>query len=127
MMEAKDVAVWIGIASSIAGVAVGYGTLTEKVSTLEKSTDATHLESRLTKLEVRSEDADLGHISKEIQQVRGENEKLAQRVDAIVIPSTSGLKADIRVLRNQVGDLQKRSEDLDQELDKLKTSNKPLL
>jgi len=126
-MEAKDVAVWIGIASSIAGVAVGYGTLTEKVSTLEKSTDATHLESRLTKLEVRSEDADLGHISKEIQQVRGENEKLAQRVDAIVIPSTSGLKADIRVLRNQVGDLQKRSEDLDQELDKLKTSNKPLL
>lgn len=126
-MEAKDVAVWIGIASSIAGVAVGYGTLTEKVSTLEKSTDATHLESRLTKLEVRSEDADLGHISKEIQQVRGENEKLAQRVNAIVIPSTSGLKADIRVLRNQVGDLQKRSEDLDQELDKLKTSNKPLL
>ena len=65
-MNAQDVALLICIASSIGGAAVGYGTLTEKVSALEASTDATHLESRLTKLEVRIEDNDIGSISTDI-------------------------------------------------------------
>ena len=104
-MEVKDVAVWIGIASSIGGVAVGYGTLTEKVSTLEKATDATHLEARLTKLEVRIEDNDIGHIGKEIQQLRGEHEKLVQKVESIRIPSTVSIKSDVRLLQEQIKDV----------------------
>ena len=31
-MKPQDVALWIGIASSIGGAAIGYGTLTEKVA-----------------------------------------------------------------------------------------------
>ena len=79
-MNAQDVALWIGIASSIGGVAVGYGTLNEKVSQLEASTDATHLEARLTKLEVRIEDNDIGSISTEIEQLRGQVKANADKV-----------------------------------------------
>ena len=104
-MNAQDVALWIGIASSIGGAAVGYGTLTEKVSTLEASTDATYLEARLTKLETRIEDNDIGKIGTEIQQLRGEIEKLDQRVSAIRVPSTGQIKSDVRLLQEQVKDL----------------------
>ena len=104
-MNAQDVALWIGIASSIGGAAVGYGTLTEKVSTLEASTDATHLEARLTKLEVRIEDNDIGQIGTEIQQLRGELEKLDQRVAGIRVPSTSTIKSDVRLLQEQIKDV----------------------
>ena len=34
-MKPEQVALWIGIASSIGGAAVGYGTRTEKVAALE--------------------------------------------------------------------------------------------
>ena len=104
-MKPQDVALWIGIASSIGGAAVGYGTLTEKVSTLEASTDATYLEARLTKLETRIEDNDIGKIGTEIQQLRGEIEKLDQRVSAIRVPSTAQIKSDVRLLQEQVKDL----------------------
>ena len=104
-MKPQDVALWIGIASSIGGAAVGYGTLTEKVSTLEASTDATYLEARLTKLETRIEDNDIGKIGTEIQQLRGEIEKLDQRVSAIRVPSTVTIKSDVRLLQEQVKDL----------------------
>ncbi len=104
-MKPQDVALWIGIASSIGGAAVGYGTLTEKVSTLEASTDATYLEARLTKLETRIEDNDIGKIGTEIQQLRGEIEKLDQRVSAIRVPSTGQIKSDVRLLQEQVKDL----------------------
>ena len=90
-MNAQDVALWIGIASSIGGAAVGYGTLTEKVSALEASTDATHLESRLTKLETRIEDNDIGSISTEIEQLRGQVKATTDKVEAIRIPSTGQL------------------------------------
>jgi len=126
-MKPQDVALWLGIASSIGGAAIGYGTLTEKVSTLEQSTDATHLESRLTKLEVRSEDADLGHISTEIQKLRGEHEKLADKVAAIRIPNTSAVKTDVRVLQSKVDSLQVGLKDLSNSLDSVKSANKPLL
>ena len=79
-MNAQDVALWIGIASSIGGAAVGYGTLTEKVSALESNTNASLLESRLTKLEVRIEDNDIGRIGKEIETVRGETATLRKRL-----------------------------------------------
>ncbi len=104
-MKPQDVALWIGIASSIGGAAVGYGTLTEKVSTLEASTDATYLEARLTKLKTRKEDNDIGKIGTEIQQLRGEIEKLDQRVSAIRVPSTGQIKSDVRLLQEQVKDL----------------------
>ena len=109
-MKAEQVALWIGIASSIGGAAVGYGTLTEKVAALESSTDATYLESRLTKLEVRIEDNDIGSIGKEIQQLRGEHEKLSDKVSGIRIPSTGTIKADLRVLQSQVEGIESRLE-----------------
>ncbi len=126
-MEAKDVAVWIGIASSIAGVAVGYGTLTEKVSTLEKSTDATHLESRLTKLEVRSDDADLGHIGSEIQTIRGDLEALGDKVSRIRVPSTSAIKTDVRLLQSKVDSIEEQLKGQMEQVEKLKDASKPLL
>tara|TARA_E500000081_G_scaffold155504_1_gene196975 strand:- start:2645 stop:3028 length:384 start_codon:yes stop_codon:yes gene_type:complete len=104
-MKPQDVALWIGIASSIGGAAVGYGTLTEKVSTLEASTDATHLEARLTKLETRIEDNDISHIGTEMQELRGHIENNTDKVKSIVVPNTSKIKSDVRLLQEQVKDL----------------------
>jgi chromosome segregation ATPase len=122
-MNAQDVALWIGIASSIGGAAVGYGTLTEKVSTLEASTDATHLEARLTKLEVRIEDNDIGHIGTEIEQLRGQVKANANKVEGIRVPSTSQIKSDIRVLQTKVSSIQEELKGLESRLEKVK--NKP--
>jgi|TARA_R110002050_G_scaffold60940_1_gene135017 hypothetical protein len=112
-MNAQDVALWIGIASSIGGAAVGYGTLTEKVSTLEANTDATHLESRLTKLEVRIEDNDIGHIGKEIETVRGEVARVSDRLEAIDIPNTDQIKEDVKVLQTEVKHLEQEIKSVD--------------
>jgi archaellum component FlaC len=112
-MNAQDVALWIGIASSIGGAAVGYGTLTEKVSTLEANTDATHLESRLTKLEVRIEDNDIGHIGKEIETVRGEVARVSDRLEAIDIPNTDQIKEDVKVLQTEIKHLEQEIESVD--------------
>lgn len=109
-MNAQDVALWIGIASSIGGAAVGYGTLTEKVASLEESTDPTHLEARLTKLETRIEDNDISHIGTEMQELRGQIESNTEKVKGIVIPSTNEIEADIRVLETEVEGLGKRLE-----------------
>ncbi len=125
-MKPEQVALWIGIASSIGGAAVGYGTLTEKVAALESGTDATHLESRLTKLEVRIEDNDIGTIGKEIQQLRGEHEKLSDKVSSIRVPSTGAIKSDIRVLENKVVDIQDRLKDLDSALKEVGKPSNPL-
>lgn len=127
-MNAQDVALWIGIASSIGGVAVGYGTLNEKVSQLEAATDATHLEARLTKLEVRIEDNDIGHIGTEIQQLRGELEKLDQRVSAIRVPSTGQIKSDVRLLQEQVKDVKVGLKTVGEQLETVRNKPKnPLL
>ena len=112
-MNAQDVALWIGIASSIGGAAVGYGTLTEKVSTLEANTDAAHLESRLTKLEVRIEDNDIGHIGKEIETVRGEVARVSDKLEAIDIPNTDQIKEDVKVLQTEVKHLDQEIKSLD--------------
>tara|TARA_R110000772_G_scaffold185046_1_gene296219 strand:+ start:458 stop:844 length:387 start_codon:yes stop_codon:yes gene_type:complete len=112
-MNAQDVALWIGIASSIGGAAVGYGTLTEKVSALEANTDATHLESRLTKLEVRIEDNDIGHIGKEIETVRGEVARVSDKLEAIDIPNTDQIKEDVKVLQTEVKYLDQEIKSLD--------------
>ena len=122
-MNAQDVALWIGIASSIGGAAVGYGTLTEKVSALEASTDATHLESRLTKLETRIEDNDIGSISTEIEQLRGQVKATTDKVEAIRIPSTGQIKSDVRVLQTKVSSIQEELKGLESRLEKVK--NKP--
>ena len=126
-MKPQDVALWIGLASSIGGVAVGYGTLNEKVAQLELSTNATHLESRLTKLETRIEDNDIGHIGKEIQQVRGNLENLSDKVEGISIPNTAKIESRLSVLEAQVKDIKARSKSLSEKLERLKDENKPLL
>lgn len=125
-MKPEQVALWIGIASSIGGAAVGYGTLTEKVASLESSTDATYLESRLTKLEVRIEDNDIGSIGKEIQQLRGELEKLSDKVSSIRIPSTGAIKSDVRILENKVADIQDRLKSLDKAIKEIGKPSNPL-
>ena len=107
-MKPQDVALWIGIASSISGVAVGYGTLNEKVSQLELNTDATHLESRLTKLETRIEDNDIGHIGKQIEEVKGTIKVLEGKVEGINIPDTSKAETEIRVLQEQVSSIKEQ-------------------
>ena len=122
-MNAQDVALWIGIASSIGGAAVGYGTLTEKVSTLEASTDATHLEARLTKLETRIEDNDISHIGTEMQELRGHIESNTEKVNGIVVPSTSEIEADIRVLETEVKGLGEELKSLEGRVEKI--TNKP--
>jgi hypothetical protein len=121
-MNAQDVALWIGIASSIGGAAVGYGTLTEKVSTLEANTDATHLESRLTKLEVRIEDNDIGRIGKEIETVRSD------RLEAIDIPNTDEIKEDVKVLQTEINHFKQEIQSVNSRVERLasKGSN-PLL
>ena len=127
-MKPQDVALWIGIASSIGGAAVGYGTLTEKVATLEASTDSTLLEARLTKLETRIEDNDIGHIGTEMQELRGHIESNTEKVNGIVVPSTSKIEADIRVLETEVKGLGEEVKGLESRLEKVisKPSN-PLL
>ena len=104
-MKPQDVALWIGIASSIGGVAVGYGTLNEKVNQLELDTDATHLEQRLTTLEVRVNDNDIGHIGKEIETVRGSIAVLEGKVEGINIPDTSKTESEVRVIQEQISSL----------------------
>lgn len=101
-MKPQDVALWIGLASSVGGAAIGYGTLTEKVASLEKNNAPTQLEGRLVKLETRVEDNDIGKIGKEIEQLRGRVDNLAEKVDNISIPSTSGIEKDVVVLKEQV-------------------------
>jgi chromosome segregation ATPase len=118
-MKVEQVATWVGLVATISGAAIGYGTLTEKVATLENSTNATQLESRLTKLETRIEDNDVGRIGTEIQQLRGENEKLSERFSRIHIPSTEQIKSDIRILQREVDQIQERLKSLDQELEKV--------
>lgn len=127
-MKPEQVALWIGIASSIGGAAVGYGTLTEKVAALEASTDSTLLESRLTKLEVRIEDNDISHIGTEMQELRGQIENTADKVAGIVIPSTSEIESDIRVLETEVEAVEGQLEKLGSKVEKItsKKSN-PLL
>ena len=122
-MNAQDVALWIGIASSIGGAAVGYGTLTEKVASLEESTDPTHLEARLTKLETRIEDNDIGHIGTEMQELRGHIESNTEKVNGIVVPSTSKIEADIRVLETEVKGFGEELKSLEGRVEKI--TNKP--
>ena len=122
-MKPQDVALWIGIASSIGGAAVGYGTLTEKVATLEASTDSTALEARLTKLETRIEDNDIGHIGTEMQELRGHIESNTEKVNGIVIPSTSQIETDIKVLETEVKGLGEEVKGLESGLEKI--TNKP--
>ena len=126
-MKPEQIALWIGIVSSIGGAAVGYGTLTEKVAALEASTDSTVLESRLTKLETRIEDNDIGHIGREIQQVRGTVENLSEKVSGISVPDTSKIEARLSVIETQVGSVKARLEDTNDELNELRKGNKPLL
>jgi hypothetical protein len=101
-MKPQDVALWIGLASSVGGAAIGYGTLTEKVASLEKNNAPTQLEGRLVKLETRVEDNDIGKIGKEIEQLRGRVDNLAEKVNSISIPSTSSIEKDVVVLKEQV-------------------------
>jgi len=101
-MKPQDVALWIGLASSVGGAAIGYGTLTEKVASLEKNNAPTQLEGRLVKLETRVEDNDIGKIGKEIEQLRGRIDNLAEKVNSISIPSTSSIEKDVVVLKEQV-------------------------
>lgn len=101
-MKPQDVALWLGLASTIGGAAIGYGTLQEKVASLEKNNAPTQLEGRLVKLETRVEDNDIGKIGKEIEQLRGRVDNLAEKVDNISIPSTSGIEKDVVVLKEQI-------------------------
>ena len=125
-MKAQDVALWLGIASSIGGAAVGYGTLTEKVSALEANTNASLLESRLTKLEVRIEDNDISHIGTEIQRLRGQIESTAEKVAGIVVPSTSEIESDIRVLETEVEAIEGRLESLGRKVEAVGRPRNPL-
>ena len=112
-MKPQDVALWIGIASSIGGAAIGYGTLTEKVASLEKTNAPTQLEGRLVKLETRVEDNDIGKIGKEIEQLRGRVDNLAEKVSSISIPSTSGIEKEVVVLKEQVKGIKSKLKELD--------------
>ena len=125
-MKAQDVALWLGIASSIGGAAVGYGTLTEKVSALEANTNASLLESRLTKLEVRIEDNDISHIGTEIQRLRGQIESTTEKVAGIVVPSTSKIESDIRVLETEVEAIEGRLESLGRKVEAVGRPRNPL-
>jgi len=126
-MNPQDVALWIGIASSIGGAAVGYGTLTEKVASLEESTDPTHLEARLTKLETRIEDNDISQIGTEIEQLRGQIKNTADKVAGFAIPNTSKIKADIRVLETEVAAIQGQVNQLSNKVEVIGKPSNPLL
>lgn len=126
-MDVKTFSVWVGLASTIAGAAIGYGTLTEKVATLEANVDSTTLESRLVKLETRVEDNDIGRIGKEIEQLRGRVDNLDEKVSSLSIPSTGGIEKDVVVLKEQVGNVKDRLKDLGKELKVLtKMGDNPL-
>jgi archaellum component FlaC len=116
MMDVKTFSVWVGLASTIAGAAIGYGTLQEKVATLEANVDSTTLESRLVKLETRVEDNDVGQIGKEIEQLRGRVDNLDEKVSSLSIPSTGGIEKDVVVLKEQVGNVKEGLKDLGKEL-----------
>lgn len=116
MMDVKTLSVWVGLVSTIAGAAIGYGTLTEKVATLEANVDSTALESRLVKLETRVEDNDIGRIGKEIEQLRGRVDNLDEKVSSLSIPSTGGIEKDVVVLKEQVGSVKEGLKDLGKEL-----------
>jgi len=118
-MKVEQAATWVGLIATISGAAIGYGTLTEKVASLEASTDATYLESRLTKLETRIEDNDVRTIGKEIEQLRGANQRLADKMSGIRVPSTGQIKSDIRLLQREIKAIQKRLEELSSELKKV--------
>jgi len=118
-MTVEQAATWVGLIATISGAAIGYGTLTEKVASLEASTDATYLESRLTKLETRIEDNDVRTIGKEIEQLRGANQRLADKMSGIRVPSTGQIKSDIRLLQREIKAIQKRLEELSSELKKV--------
>ena len=75
---------------------------------------------------MRIEDNDIGTIGKEIQQLRGELEKLSDKVSSIRIPSTGAIKSDIRVLENKVVDIQDRLKDLDSALKEVGKPSNPL-
>jgi archaellum component FlaC len=127
MMDVKTFSVWVGLVSTIAGAAIGYGTLTEKVATLEANVDSTTLESRLVKLETRVEDNDIGRIGKEIEQLRGRVDNLDEKVSSLSIPSTGGIEKDVVVLKEQVGNVKDRLKDLGKELKVLtKMGDNPL-
>lgn len=115
-MDVKTFSVWVGLASTIAGAAIGYGTLQEKVATLEANVDSTTLESRLVKLETRVEDNDVGQIGKEIEQLRGRVDNLDEKVSSLSIPSTGGIEKDVVVLKEQVGNVKEGLKDLGKEL-----------
>lgn len=115
-MDVKTLSVWVGLVSTIAGAAIGYGTLTEKVATLEANVDSTALESRLVKLETRVEDNDIGRIGKEIEQLRGRVDNLDEKVSSLSIPSTGGIEKDVVVLKEQVGSVKEGLKDLGKEL-----------
>lgn len=115
-MDVKTFSVWVGLVSTIAGAAIGYGTLTEKVATLEANVDSTTLESRLVKLETRVEDNDIGRIGKEIEQLRGRVDNLDEKVSSLSIPSTGGIEKDVVVLKEQVGNVKEGLKDLGKEL-----------
>ena len=116
MMDVKTLSVWVGLVSTIAGAAIGYGTLTEKVATLEANVDSTALESRLVKLETRVGDNDIGRIGKEIEQLRGRVDNLDEKVSSLSIPSTGGIEKDVVVLKEQVGSVKEGLKDLGKEL-----------
>ena len=120
-MTVEQMATWLALIGTISGAAVGYGTLQEKVATLEAGTDATHLESRLTKLETRIEDNDVGTIGKEIEQLRGANQRLSDRVSDIKIPNLGQIRMDIRVLQNDLAALEQR---VDRLREQVKNANK---
>lgn len=119
-MTVEQLATWVALVGTISGAAIGYGTLTEKVANLESTTDATHLESRLTKLETRIEDNDVRHIGKDIEILRGANERLSDRVSAIRIPSVSKIKADIQSLQTDVKLLQNRVDRIKEQINEAK-------
>ena len=119
-MTVEQLATWVALVGTISGAAIGYGTLTEKVANLESTTDATHLEYRLTKLETRIEDNDVRHIGKDIEILRGANERLSDRVSAIRIPSVSKIKTDIQSLQTDVKLLQNRVDRIKEQINEAK-------
>lgn len=115
-MNIEQMATWMALVGTISGAAIGYGTLQEKVATLEAGTNATHLESRLTKLETRIEDNDVGTIGKEIEQLRGANQRLSDRVGDIKIPSIGQIRLDVKMLQGDVKALERRVERLNEQI-----------
>ena len=119
-MKVEQMATWVALFGTISGAAIAYGTLTEKVSNLESATDATHLESRLTKLETRIEDNDVRSIGKDIESLRGANNRLSDRLSAIRVPSVSQIKTNIQLLQKDVIVLQNRVDRIKEQINDAK-------